>query len=61
MKKTFVGKKIKIFLSSEKSFSAITGILMNFDDEFFVVDTYKGIEYINIRFIISFIEVKEAN
>jgi hypothetical protein len=33
---------------------------MSIEENFFVVDTYKGIEYINIMFIVSFTEEKRG-
>lgn len=60
MKQSLIGKKVRIYLNSVHGFTTLTGILMSIDDEFYVVDTYKGVEYININFIISLSEVREA-
>lgn len=56
MKQSFIGKRIRMYLNSNHGFTTLTGILMSIEDNFFVVDTYKGIEYINIMFIVSFTE-----
>jgi RNase P/RNase MRP subunit p29 len=54
----YIGRKIRIQLDSNQGFTTVTGILMSQDEEFFVLDTYKGIEYVNKRFIVSFVEVE---
>jgi hypothetical protein len=58
MKQSFIGKRIRIYLNSTHGFTTITGILMSIEDNFFIVDTYKGIEYFNTQFIVSFKEEK---
>ena len=60
MKQSMIGKKIRMYLNSVHGFTTLTGMLMSIEDGFFVVDTYKGIEYINSEFIVSFSEVKDG-
>ena len=60
MKQSFIGKRIRVYLNSTHGFTTLTGILMSIEENFFVIDTYKGIEYINIMFIVSFTEEKRG-
>jgi hypothetical protein len=60
MKQSFIGKRIRMYLNSTHGFTTLTGILVSIEENFFVVDTYKGIEYINIMFIVSFTEEKRG-
>ncbi|MBN2605482.1 MAG: hypothetical protein JXR62_06655 [Bacilli bacterium] len=61
MKQLMIGKRIKIYLNSTHGFTTLTGILMNIEEDFFVLDTYKGIEYINTMFIVSYTEEKSGD
>lgn len=60
MKQSLIGKRIRLYLNSVHGFSTLTGILMGVEDGFFLLDTYKGLEHVNTGFIISFMEVMEA-
>lgn len=60
MKQSLIGKKIRFYLNSIHGFTTLTGILMSIEDGFFMVDTFKGIEYINSSFIVSFNIVKDG-
>jgi len=61
MEKSLIGKRIRMYLNSTHGFTTLTGILMSIENDFFVVDTMKGIEYINIIFIVSFTEENLGN
>lgn len=60
LKQSFIGKKIRMQMNSTNGFTTLTGILMSIEENFFVVDTYNGVEYINIMFIVSFKEEKRG-
>lgn len=61
MFKSLIGKTIRFYLNSTHGFTALKGILVNVENGFCIVDTYRGIEYININFIINMKEVSSED
>jgi hypothetical protein len=53
MLEQFIGQRIKMSLHTYHGFRTVVGIVINIQDNFVELDTYKGIEYFSLQYVVS--------
>lgn len=61
MLEKFIGHKIKMSLHTYHGFRTVVGIVVNIEDNFVALDTFHGIEYFSLQYVVSISVVEEVD